>query len=70
MSPLEIYREAYRAGYFYGRIDADRGAPYDDRTVLERKGALMLSEGNAVNNESNENNSAGLDRTGNGLTPQ
>lgn len=36
MSPLEIYRDAYRAGYFYGRIDADRGAPYDDRTPLEK----------------------------------
>lgn len=58
MSPLEIFREAYRAGYFYGRIDADRGAPYDDRTPLEK---------NAVQNE---NNSAGLSETGNRLTPQ
>lgn len=43
MSPLEIYRDAYRAGYFYGRIDADRGAPYDDRTPLEKNSAVTPS---------------------------
>ncbi|PAD72424.1 hypothetical protein CHH67_22550 [Paenibacillus campinasensis] len=46
MSPLDSYRNAYKAGYFYGRIDALNGAPYDDRTVLER--GQLLSEGNTV----------------------
>jgi hypothetical protein len=50
------YEAGYERGRRVGRIEAIGGRASKD--------ALALSEGNAVNNESNENNSAGLDRTG------
>jgi hypothetical protein len=67
------YEAGYERGRRVGRIEAIGGRADRD--------ALALSEENAVNNESDENNSAGLDRTGtsetgnhssgtsNGLTP-
>lgn len=31
------YRAGYEAGYMWGRIDALKDAPYDDRTPLQKR---------------------------------
>lgn len=31
------YRAGYEAGYMYGRIDAIKAVPYDDRTPLAKR---------------------------------
>ena len=31
------YRAGFEAGYFYGRIDAIKAVPYDDRTPLAKR---------------------------------
>lgn len=31
------YRAGYTAGYMYGRIDAIKAVPYDDRTPLAKR---------------------------------
>lgn len=40
MSTEEVggaYRAGYEAGYMYGRIDAIKAVPYDDRTPLAKR---------------------------------
>lgn len=37
-TPLEAYRKGFSAGYYRGRVDEMKDAPYDDRIISERNG--------------------------------
>lgn len=39
LSRAEAYKAGWRAGYYYGRLAQMNGAPYDERTLVERAGA-------------------------------
>lgn len=39
----EEWRRGYAAGYMYGRIDGEAGAPYDARTPLEKKKSAEIN---------------------------